>query len=245
MSLAVTATVVTAGKTVIDVIGANKAGKAQKEAYREQAAISAAEAEHRKQVAYHNAGVFRDHAARIREVQIGRINEYLALSAERLAQQQEQVLQRGVEEENKVRRSTADLISTQRATAGARGVRIDTGTPAMLQIDTARLGEVDALRVRRNHRLEGEKIAQQLSDLERDARYAISDLEYEADSYDERAALTILEGDAELAAGLNRSAAYQQAGSAARRASIWDAAGAALGGTGQTLSLVDPKWLQR
>lgn len=245
MSLAVTASVVAIAGTVTNMVGAGKAGKDQQAAYEQQAAISAAEAAHRKQVAYYNADIFKQHAARIRGEQVKRINDYLAVASERLQDNQDQILQRGVEEENKVRRSTAEMIGQQRAAAGAGNIRIDVGTPAQLQIDSARLGEVDALRVRRNHRLEGEKIVQQMDDLQRDTENTISDLNYEADSYDERAALTILEGDAELAAGLNRSDAYHSAGGAARSAGIWNAASAGLAGAGQVVSTVDPKWFSK
>lgn len=56
----------------------------------------------------------------------------------------------GVEEENKARRATAELISRQRAQLGAAGVVVGAGSALQLQEDAATLGEVDALRIRSN-----------------------------------------------------------------------------------------------
>ena len=60
------------------------------------------------------------------------------------------VRNKGVEEENKLRRQTAELIGSQRASAAAFGVDVDKGSAFQLQQDSALLGEVDALRVRSN-----------------------------------------------------------------------------------------------
>lgn len=56
----------------------------------------------------------------------------------------------GVEQENLVRRQTAELISRQRTQLAAQGVDINTGSAALLQDDARSLGEADALRVRSN-----------------------------------------------------------------------------------------------
>ena len=56
----------------------------------------------------------------------------------------------GVEEENRQRRITAELLGRQRAQLGARNVSLDTGSALQLQEDTVQLGEADALRVRSN-----------------------------------------------------------------------------------------------
>lgn len=57
---------------------------------------------------------------------------------------------KGTEEENKLRRNTAEIISNQRAAAAASGVDVDSGSVLQLQEDSALLGEVDALRLRQN-----------------------------------------------------------------------------------------------
>lgn len=57
----------------------------------------------------------------------------------------------GVEEENKQRRMSAEILSNQRAQLGASGVQLNTGSALQLQEDTVNLGEVDALRIRRNY----------------------------------------------------------------------------------------------
>jgi len=56
----------------------------------------------------------------------------------------------GVEEENKRRRATAEMLSSQRAQLGASGVSLASGSALQLQQDTELLGEVDALRIRSN-----------------------------------------------------------------------------------------------
>lgn len=56
----------------------------------------------------------------------------------------------GVDEENKQRRQTAELISRQRTQLAASGVDIGTGSALQLQEDAALLGEIDALNIREN-----------------------------------------------------------------------------------------------
>ena len=219
-----------------------------------------------------------------------RIQQVADENVRRLEKQATQTIERGGEDENAVRRIGAETISSQRAFYGARNVVIDTGTPAAMQVDTARMAEVDALRIRRNYRLQAESILQQADDIKRDASwqvgdinrvaayqisdlqqqrsqtisdltremswqvgdmqrttgqqiqditrnmgYDLSDVEFEAKKLDQQAALTILQGDAEMAAGLNRTNAYKQAGSDAMTQSILSAAGTVIGG-------VNPKW---
>lgn len=75
------------------------------------------------------------------------VSKYNARQAENEAAR---VRNKGVEEENKRRRMTAELIGSQRASAGAFGVDVDSGSVLQLQEDTSLLGEVDALRIRSN-----------------------------------------------------------------------------------------------
>lgn len=56
----------------------------------------------------------------------------------------------GVEQENLIRRQTAEQIARQRTQLAASGVDINTGSAALLQEDARTLGEADALRVRSN-----------------------------------------------------------------------------------------------
>lgn len=106
----------------------------------------------------------------------GRIQEVADTNIGRLRDKAAQTYERGIEDENAVRENTSQTISTQRATYGARGVMIDTGTPAAMQIDSARAGEVDALRVRRNYRIAAEDLLEQAKDVRRDADWQIGDL---------------------------------------------------------------------
>ena len=57
----------------------------------------------------------------------------------------------GVEAENIHREKVAQLISQQRAAAGAGNVDIDSGTPLRLVTDAESIGNADALRIRGNY----------------------------------------------------------------------------------------------
>jgi hypothetical protein len=62
----------------------------------------------------------------------------------------------GVEEENRKRRQTAELLSRQRVQLAAQGVELGSGSAEQLQQNTIDLGEVDALRVRSNFELQAQ-----------------------------------------------------------------------------------------
>ena len=62
----------------------------------------------------------------------------------------------GLEEENKQRRETAELVSRQRAVLASRGVNLDSGSALQLQTDAKTLGEIDALRIRDNFTVQAE-----------------------------------------------------------------------------------------
>lgn len=116
---------------------------------------------------------------RLREsagINIGRIRESTDANVGRLNRQADQTQVVSNEQQNAIRRMGAEVASSQRAFYGARGVMIDTGTPASMQIDTARLTEVDALRTRRNYRLQIEEIQQSAADLQREASYQVDDI---------------------------------------------------------------------
>jgi len=68
---------------------------------------------------------------------------------------------KGVEEENRQRAATAELLSRQRAQFGAAGVQLDSGSALQLQEDTSRLGELDALRIRGNYADEASSMDEQ------------------------------------------------------------------------------------
>ena len=78
------------------------------------------------------------------QAQVARNN---AIIAERAAKD---ALAKGAIEERRQRIRTAQEIGSQRARAAARGVEVDTGSARELNIDTAGLGELDALTVRSN-----------------------------------------------------------------------------------------------
>lgn len=168
-------TAIAIGGLVLDIFGRAKSGSDQQDAFDAQAAAARKEAEHRKTISIYNARQLSIQASRTRRT--------------------------GVEEENKIREATSQRISSIRASFGAGNIIADTGTPASLQITAAQFGEIDALRVRRNH-MEA------------------------AGELDQRAYITTLEGDAELAAGANRSDALIRSGDAAFTSGLINAAGA-------------------
>lgn len=85
------------------------------------------------------------------QIQQGRATEASAnFNAREMENQATRIRNKGVEEENIQRRSTAEFLARQRAMLGASGIDIQSGSAADLQQDTEVLGEVDALRVRRN-----------------------------------------------------------------------------------------------
>jgi hypothetical protein len=64
--------------------------------------------------------------------------------------QAQDATQRGQIEEQRQRLATARLKSSQRAAFGSNGVEIDSGSPLDILMDTAQLGELDALTIRSN-----------------------------------------------------------------------------------------------
>lgn len=76
------------------------------------------------------------------QAQVARNNQ---LIAERNAQDS---LKRGVIEEDKARQRAAGVLGAQRALLAGQGTALDEGSPLDIQMDTAGLGELDALTVR-------------------------------------------------------------------------------------------------
>ena len=70
-------------------------------------------------------------------------------------------LERGKLEEQKQRQKTAQLIGTQTAAMAANGLDLTFGSPLDTLVDTATLGELDALTIRSNAYREERDISQQ------------------------------------------------------------------------------------
>lgn len=68
---------------------------------------------------------------------------------------------KSVEEENKQRRMTAELISKQRTESAAQGVDVDSGSAFQLQQDSAMLGEVDAMTIKNNFDMRADMLESQ------------------------------------------------------------------------------------
>ena len=77
------------------------------------------------------------------------------------ANEAQKIANKGVEEENEQRRKVIEMQSEQKAKFGASGVDPLTGSALQVQEDTLLLGEVDALRVRRNYREQSESLMDQ------------------------------------------------------------------------------------
>jgi hypothetical protein len=71
-------------------------------------------------------------------------------NARQLENQAIKTRNKGVDEENRQRQKTAELLSRQRARFGASNVALDSGSPLAIQEDTETIGEIDALRIRSN-----------------------------------------------------------------------------------------------
>lgn len=95
--------------------------------------------------------------------------KYNARVAENKAQETINV---GVEEENIHREKTAQLLSQQKTQLGAAGVQLGGGSPLELQEQTERLGEVDALRIRKSYEGEAGSLMTQAKLTESQGEYA-------------------------------------------------------------------------
>ena len=71
------------------------------------------------------------------------------------------VANKGVEAENEHRRQVAEMQAEQKAQFGASGIDPLTGSAALIQADTALLGEADALRIRSNYGEKAESLREQ------------------------------------------------------------------------------------
>lgn len=86
------------------------------------------------------------------------VNDMNARIADRAAKD---ALERGKKDEQQHRAKTAALIGQQRASMAANGVDLTFGSPLDLLVDTAVLGEMDALTIRSNAYKEERDIRQQ------------------------------------------------------------------------------------
>lgn len=97
------------------------------------------------------------------------VAKYNARVAENTAQD---VINKGVEEENIQRQKTAELLARQRAELGAAGVDIASGSALQLQQDTQTLGEADALRIRSGAEGQAQSLLTQAELTESQGEYA-------------------------------------------------------------------------
>lgn len=111
--------------TVLMVVGTLYSGYTQYQQGRNQAAAMKDQAAYERHMGEYNAANQENEATKIRN--------------------------KGVEEENRRRRVTAELLSRQRAGFGARGVDVNSGSALLIQTDTQDLGEADALQIRANY----------------------------------------------------------------------------------------------
>lgn len=87
----------------------------------------------------------------------GQANRQIANNNAALSDMQaSDAITRGVIEERNQRLITKNTIGQQRAAYGARGIQVNTGSPADVMADTAKFGELDALTIRYNAKRESE-----------------------------------------------------------------------------------------
>lgn len=137
--------------------------------------------------------------------------EYNATILERNAQiadmQVENARQRGELEEKQFRLSLSKLKGEQRASFGASGAVVDTGSPLDVLLDTAEQGEFDALTIRHNAAVEAWGYGNQASDYRSQAvltRFSKKSPSFAATS-------TLLTGAGQIA---GQAASYKAAGAA-------------------------------
>jgi len=83
------------------------------------------------------------------------------MNAEMADRRAQDAIERGREEEQKQMRATADLIGKQTVAQAANGLDLSFGSPLDLIVDTAVLGEIDALTIRKNSYREEQDYRQQ------------------------------------------------------------------------------------
>lgn len=201
-------------------------------------------------VADYNARQFERQAdfIRTRGESLRQITDYNARQytqrAGQIRKQGEQIVTAGNVEENATREQTAQIIGSQQAGYAAAGVMIDRGTPAAMQISTARQGEVDALRIRDNYINKYQANAFEAAQADEQANIirAEGQAEYELNQFQEQqardqAGLIRLQGEQEKQSAYNYAAASEDEGENARDASNVDAL------TSLITSPVATKWL--
>jgi hypothetical protein len=167
----------TAAGTAISAIGQVKAGHAQQAAGQAQQAAANSQAD---------------------------LADYNATVADAQAKD---ALDRGTIEENRFRTAVKGLVGSQRTAFAASGVDVSTGSAVDVQADATKLGELDALTIRTNARLQA--------------------WGFKVNAYDLRQGAAIA----------RKTGVYQaQAGEAAQSASYFGAAGTILGAGANLLS---------
>lgn len=83
--------------------------------------------------------------------QQGKANKMVAESNRRIAEMKARdALKRGHETEARSRQGNRKVIGSQRAALAAQGIRVDFGSAADIQTETANIGELDALTIKNN-----------------------------------------------------------------------------------------------
>lgn len=99
-------------------------------------------------------------------------NDISQYNADIARQQAQRALDRGKTDEQQYRLSIAQLIGKQRAQLAAKGFDLGADTALQIQLDTARIGEIDALTIRNNAALEAWGYRAQAINLENQGRAA-------------------------------------------------------------------------
>ena len=124
--------------------------------------------------------------------------------------QADDAIERGQEEERKTREKTRQLIGRQRSIFGAAGLQTDSGTPLLVQEDTAEIGELDALTVRNNSEREAHALRFRAENFEANAR--MNSFAADGISPGMAGATTLLAGAGNIAAKYQKFSFYKGRG---------------------------------
>lgn len=199
-ALTTTLAILAIGSTAVSTYAQIKAGKAQKKAG-ETAATAQEKAGAAAQKASNSQGALADYNADIADLQA------------------QDALERGAEEESRLRTQVRGIIGAQRAGQAAGNIDVSYGTAADVQADAAYLGELDALTIRTNARREAWGYKVQAEDL----RY--------------RGVIARQEGSAALEAARAGATGTRAAAGAAATQSYLGAASTLIGGTTSLLQM--------
>jgi hypothetical protein len=120
-------------------------------------------------------------------------------------QQAKDAIAIGDEQESRHRAAVRQLIGSQRATMGAQGIDLGSGSALDLQLEAAGMGELDATTIRNNARRQAWGFSVEASDLRNRAKMTRAGGRAAARAYNNQAVTTALSGAADIGGLFYRS----------------------------------------